>query len=160
MPLLSDITIDTNVLMHACNPKEARCIDALNFLNALIAASTKLAVDQGFSLDSSKNSSKIGHEYLARLSPQSFAAQVVATMAASKRISLIEVNFSAADKRKLNQILSNKRDRTFVLVCAASEGKSFVSHDFGDFPEKKRRELQGHFGVSIVECCQTTGFFS
>lgn len=149
-----DLTIDTNVLMHACNPNEDRFGDAVLFLTALLAAAaTKLAIDDGFNLDPAINKSLIGAEYLQKLVPGSLASSVVAALALQQRIAIHSSSLSVQHNKKLNQMVSNRRDRTFIKVCTNSVGKSLVSHDFLDFPKAKRKDLSKHFGIGMFEAC-------
>ena len=149
-----DLTIDTNVLMHACNPNENRFGDAVLFLTALLAAAaTKLAIDDGFDLDPANNKSLIGAEYLQKLVPGSLASSVVAALARQERISIHSRALPIQHSKKLDQMVRNRRDRTFIKVCANSEGKSLVSHDFLDFPKAKRKEISKHFGIDMFEAC-------
>jgi hypothetical protein len=152
MPM-PDLTVDTNVLMHACNPNEDRFNDAVLFLTTLLAATTKLALDDGFALDLATNRSLIGAEYLQKLVPGSLASSVVATMALHQRVAIHSSTLPAQDSRKLNQMVANRRDRTFIKVCANSAGKALVSHDFLDFPRAKRKDLSKCFGIEMFEAC-------
>lgn len=148
---LPDITIDTNVLLHACNPNEGRCADSIKLLTTLLATTASLAIDAGFNIDPAKNTSLIGGEYLQKLVPGTLAFSAIAAMASSRRMAVYTAAMSPQTSRKLNQLVANRRDRTFVKVCANSRGKSLVSHDFADFPTAKRRELQKQLTLQIVD---------
>src|SRR5262245_6125258 len=108
MPL-PDVTVDTNVLMHACNPNELRHTDAIEFLNSLVKSVASLAIDSGFSSDPAKNRSLIGGEYLAKLVPGSLPAYAVAHLALSGRVAVVASKLSPQLSRKLNQLIANRR---------------------------------------------------
>lgn len=153
---LTDVTVDTNVMMHACNPNEKRCASAIEFLQGLLAANTLLAVDEGFHVESSLNKSHIAAEYLEKFVPGSLAAAVVRSLAINNRILNVSIAIPYQKKSNLIQMVKNKRDRTFIQVCASSPGKSLVSHDFLDFPKKKRKDLGVVFQIQIVESSVAT----
>ena len=155
MPLL-DLTVDTNVFLHSCNPIETRFGDAVHFLSLLVASTTTLAIDDGFNVDPAKNTSLIGGEYLQKFVPGSLAHAVVTTLALNARIAITPTKLSAGVNKKLNQMVANRRDRTFVKVCANSQGKALVTHDFQDFSNKKRRDLGVIFSIAIMEACDAT----
>jgi len=150
MPI-ADLTLDTNVLLHSCNPIEIRHTAALKFITDLLASTTHLAIDDGFHPDAAKNRSLIGGEYLEKLVPGTFPSQVLIQMALAGRISIFADSVDAQAAKKLNQLVANKRDRTFVKVCSNSSGRLFVSHDFDDFPKKKRKALGELFNIEIEE---------
>lgn len=150
MPL-PDVTVDTNVLMHACNPIEVRCQDSIAFIGELLASSTGLAIDEGFSTDPAQNRSLIGAEYLEKLVPGSFSASAIIQLALSGRIVVVASKISPQQSKKLNQMVKNRRDRTFVKVAANSAGNHLISHDYLDFAEQKRKAILKEFGVSMID---------
>jgi hypothetical protein len=150
MPI-PDLTIDTNVLLHSCNPVEGRHKMSLEFVSALLGCAANLAIDEGFDLNPAKNRSLIGAEYLTKLVPGTLPSYVVTQLALSGRISVYKCSVCVQHTKKLNQLVSNKRDRSFVKVCANSTGKVMVSHDFKDFSDKKRKDLGNLFTIQIVE---------
>lgn len=155
MPLV-DVTVDTNVLMHACNPNEPRCADSISFVNTLLASVARLAIDAGFSTDPAKNTSLIGAEYLAKLVPGSLPHYAVAHLALNGRVAVYGTSLSPQESRKLNQMVANRRDRTFVKVAANSDDCHLVSHDYADFPQPKRKTIRTTFGVHMIDaaaCC-------
>jgi hypothetical protein len=145
----SDLTVDTNVLMHASNPTEPRYDASICLLNKLIDCETKLVIDGFFDIDGAKNTSHIGNEYLEKLVPGDLGYVVVMNMALTGRVISTSDKIDISLLRKLNQMLSNKRDRTFVRVCINSSSKRMVSHDFEDFSKQKRREMRKSFSILI-----------
>ena len=155
MPLV-DVTVDTNVFMHACNPNEPRYADSISFVNTLLASIASLAIDAGFSTDPSKNTSLIGAEYLAKLVPGSLPHYAVAHLALNGRVAVYGSSLSPQLSKKLNQMVSNRRDRTFVKVATNSQSCHLVSHDYADFAKAKRKAIRSTFGVDMIDaavCC-------
>jgi hypothetical protein len=153
---LADVTIDTNVLLHSCNPIEQRHTASVSFLQDLLACTAKLAVDDGFSLDAAKNRSLICAEYLAKLVPGSLPSAVLIQLALTGRIVTVPMVVAPQSSKKLNQLVANRRDRTFVKVCANSNGKVLVTHDFDDFPASTRTQINKLFSINLLEAvhCQ------
>lgn len=155
MPL-ADLTLDTNVLLHSCNTIEERHDASIEFLQCLLKCTTKLAIDEGFSLDPALNRSFICDEYLTKIVPGTFPSAVLTQLALTGRVTTFKSSVSLQSAKKLNQMVSNRRDRTFVKVCANSAGRVLVSHDFADFPPPKRKELGKIFALEVLEAvhCQ------
>ncbi|HET7483993.1 MAG TPA: hypothetical protein VFJ64_01300 [Solirubrobacterales bacterium] len=149
--MLADLVIDTNVFVHADNPAEKRYTAASALLNALVDGETEIGVDDGFDLDPSANKSLIGHEYLEKLTPLSAGFRVLAHLAQSGRTKFVSKKFDPATRKQINQIVRNKRDRTFLLVSTEMDDRVFCSHDFKDFQKRKRRDIKAKLGVSILE---------
>ena len=124
---MSDITIDTNVFVHALNPEEIRNSASLNLLQTLLSTTCKIVIDIGFDMDESKNKSLIGAEYLKHLPPGSLPYAIVADLAQNGRISFVEKSTQPHISKKINQTLRNRRDRTFIIVCINSERKTLVT---------------------------------
>lgn len=155
MPL-PDVTIDTNVLMHACNPNEKRYQHSVAFVNSMLASSAHLAMDPGFSNDPAQNKSLIGAEYLEKLVPGSLPTYAITQLALTGRVLIVPTSLSPQLSKKLNQMVRNRRDRTFVKVAANSRGCHLISHDYDDFPSTKRKDIRAAFGVCMIEasvCC-------
>jgi hypothetical protein len=125
-------------------------------LQQLLASTTKLAIDEGFSVESAANKSLIGAEYLEKLVPGTLPSQVLIALANTGRVTTFKSSLQPQLAKKLNQLVANKRDRTFVKVCVNSVGKVLVSHDYEDFPVSKRGTISRSFGISIVDAlsCQ------
>ncbi len=156
MPV-ADLVVDTNVLMHASNPTEARFADCVAFLERLIESTTALCVDEGFSVVEADNRSLIGTEYLTHLVHGAMGHSVVTHLAQTGRVVERSTRLAVAGARKLNQLISNKRDRTFVRVAANSTDRTFVSHDFRDFPKKKRATVKKELAVTVLTAAEARG---
>ena len=151
---MEDVVIDTNVLLHAGNPNEMYHSSSKQFLIQLLGHTTKLCVDSGFSSDSAKNRSTIGGEYLANLTPGSLGFAVVVKLVQEMRVKQVKRRPGRGDCKKIDQMIRNKKDRTFLGVACNSSEKVLVSHDFEDFQTKKRRTIKKTLSVSIVEACE------
>jgi hypothetical protein len=147
--VLEDIVVDTNVLMHADNPNEVRQADATDFLTRLLDAETRLSVDKGFELDESRNRSLIGSEYLTHLTPLSLGYRVLVQLAGTGRIRFVDRSLDQRTRSRINQLVPNKRDRTFVAVAYESDDQTLCSHDYQDFSTRVRRELATRLDVTV-----------
>ena len=157
--MLLDIVIDTNVLVHSQNPQEPRCALSRVFLERLRDSTSKLAVDEGFSLDRAQNNSFIGYEYIENLSFGSLAFSIVVKMASSKRIDFVPKRAPEREQRIINQHIRKKVDRVFVGVAYNSQEHMLVSHDFEDFQEAKRQYFRREINVNICEAGDVIGNF-
>ena len=149
--MLDDIVLDTNVLAHSQNPNEQRYDHCCALLDRILNCSTKIAVDEGFSLDHAHNRSYIGSEYLDNLRFGSLPFSVISQLAASKRVSFLAKRAPEREQRIINQSVRNVIDRAFLGVACNSQEKILVSHDFVDFQAQKRLFLRREIGVDIIE---------
>jgi len=155
--MLHDIVVDTNVLMHCTDSRESRQHASVELLRRLLASTTVLCVDVGFDLDSARNQSHIGHEYLKHLRFGSLGMIVVSQLAQRKRIRFLPKRPSdVAARRKINRLITNRIDRIFLGVATNSESSILASHDHQDFPTGKRTAIRAELGVEVIEadeCC-------
>lgn len=150
---MDDLVIDTNVLVHAQNPNEERHASAKEFLTLLLDHTATLCVDEGFSPKSEKNRSTIGGEYLDKLIPGSVGFAVIVRLVQELRVKQVKRRPRRSDCKKIDQMIRNKRDRTFVGVACNSTERVLVSHDFVDFQARKRKAIKKALSVSIIEAC-------
>lgn len=148
--MLSDIVVDTNVLMHASNFQEPRQADAQSFLLSLQISETQLCVDEGFDINEAKNRSHIGSEYLNNLNIGMLGFAVVSYLAKSGRIRMVSRSVPPAISKKIRLRVGSAQDRVFVRVAFNSEDKTLASHDFTDLPQKTRNELSKKISVTIL----------
>lgn len=148
---LSDIVVDTNVLVHASNEAHPYCQASLAFLSTLLAGTTAVCVDVGFSVDESKNTSLIGGEYMQHLVFGMPGYAVIQALASSERMKQVPRSVPDNVRRAVKRLVPRKsRDRTFVHVAFNSTDHVLVSHDFDDFGDDVRKKLRRSVGVSIV----------
>lgn len=145
------MVIDTNVLMHADDPRESRQADAIELLSRLLDCETVLAIDEGFDLDPALNRSLIGGEYFENLTPSSFASEALAHLAQSMRTKSVSRSLDAGTRKKINRLVRKPRDRTFLLVAHKSDEQILCSHDYEDFQKSKRPDIKSKLGVVVAE---------
>jgi hypothetical protein len=149
--MLVDIVLDTNVLMHADNDKEARCQMSRDLLAELQACATHLCVDEGFDLDEAKNRSQIYSEYLEHLRHGMLGFALVAHLARSHRVKIVSRGVPPHVSKKIYTQVSSGPDRTYVKVAFNSDGKTLACHDFGDVPGTVRTRLRKAIGVHVLD---------
>lgn len=146
---MADIVIDTNVLMHADDPRLGKYREtSIQLQKAMRGDIRDLCVDEGFHTDPNKNRSLIATEYFANLQPGTTGHTTLMFLAQEERIKIVGTKVEPSAARRLRRIRT-RRDRTFVRVALNSDDRLFVSHDFQDFPKIRRRELQATLGISI-----------
>jgi predicted nucleic acid-binding protein len=147
----SDVTVDTNVLMHAADPREALREDAKTFLDRVKASDAKLCVDEGFSPIEANNRSQIGSEYLSKLPVGSIGHGLIAELAKFGRLAFISRSVPQGIASKINQAVKDKSDRVFARVAHNSTDKTLVSHDFAAFSKSTRKTSREEFKIRIIE---------
>lgn len=153
--MFEEVTVDTNVFLHANNPAVREFEDAAIFLEQLQeVASVALAVDPGFDPDPSANASAICHEYWEQIPEQSMPYHVLVRIFASERVVERSRSTPQAVKKLVNQTISNRRDRTFVSVAYNNKDKLLVSHDRQDFGAAKRRLFKKQAGIKIRDAAE------
>ena len=152
--MLDDLVVDTNVLVHADNPAEDRHADAVELLNILLEGSTSLCVDEGFDSVESADRSLIVGEYREHLTPVATGMQVLAHLARTGRVKIVPRTAPVAVRKQINQMIRDKRDRTFLVVAHNSSERVLCSHDYVDLASDKRKALRKSIvGVSVEEAC-------
>jgi len=157
--MLSDIVIDTNVLLHAQDPNETRFENSSNLINKILEENTSLCIDEGFSENESKNKSIIGREYLYNLQPGSIGQNLIVQLALQQRIKQLTKRAPERIVRKINQIIRNKIDRVFLNVAYNSDEKTLVSHDYTDFRITKRQFILTELQIKVIEACDCLDCF-
>ena len=145
--------IDTNVFVYSGDRNSPEFKKSINLLKKLWNRNTQLCVDKGFSLETSKNSSRIGYEYIEHIKPIYYAYDVLVYLLRSKRIRFLPKN--APNKSKagkfIQQKISNRGDRAFAGVTYNSVEKYLVSFDFTDFPVWLRKDIRKKgIGIKII----------
>jgi hypothetical protein len=146
--MLNDIVIDTNIFLHAGNPK--RRAHSLTFLGRFRDTVTKLCVDEGFTLEEAKNRSHIGREYLSHLRAGTLGYEIIVHLGRLQRIKIVPRAVPQAVAKAIKRQVGKGPDRTYIRVAYNSEDKVLASHDFGDLTEGVRRRLSDKIGVRIV----------
>jgi hypothetical protein len=148
--MLADLVIDTNVLMHADDPRQAHQAEAQALLQDLLAGRTVLCVDDGFDTNESKNRSLIGGEYFERLTAAHTATAIIAQLFGNGAVHFVSRSVAQAVKKSIEQSVRKKRDRTFLAVAHNSDGQVLCSHDYEDMQTKKRKFLKTKVGVDVL----------
>jgi predicted nucleic acid-binding protein len=147
---MDDIVLDTNVLMHASDPRERLCPLARALVRSIKDSETKICVDEGFNLNPAQNRSLIGQEYSTHLKHGSYAAAFILALSNGKRIRVVSRNVQRKTKKMILQRVRKPRDRTFLYVTVNSTENVLVSHDFEDFTQDKREGLRRDLLIHIV----------
>ena len=156
--MLRDIVVDTNVFVHASNPGVTYYSEAKHLVAALEGSPTSLCVDEGFDVEPTRNRSLIGQEYLLYLHNGMIAFALVSELATSGRISIVPRCVDPAIGKKINQIIVNRYDRTFLKVAINSRDCFLCSHDFRDFSDHKRTKVKNLFNVRVKTAGETLLF--
>lgn len=148
---MDDVVIDTNVLAHSGNPSNALFDASRDFLVAVLESSISWCIDQGFSLVEAQNRSRIFSEYLATVPPTDLGLQVLARLAATGRVNIIDRPMRSVREQIRHLIPGNPGDRVFVEVAYGSRDHILVSHDESDFHDQCRAQLEHGLGVIVLD---------
>jgi hypothetical protein len=151
----TDLVIDTNIFMHAHDPRQECQQDCLDFLQNLLEGSVMLCVDDGFDTEEAKNCSKIQSEYLNFIISGSYSFYVLQILALSQRIKICPKSVSPQDNKVIRSHVIDSTDRIFVKVAANSREKIFISHDDAAISAEARDVLKSKIGVRV--CRASTG---
>ncbi|MCZ6704164.1 MAG: hypothetical protein O6940_14135 [Ignavibacteria bacterium] len=157
--MISDITIDTNVLMHANNSQIEHRVSSIQTINAMLDSETMLCVDEGFSSIESKNRSSIGSEYLNNLQHGMLGFALITHLVNDERIKIVSKKTGTSVLRYINQKVINKKDRIFIRVTYNSDEKVLVSHDFEHFHENNRQSFNRDYNIKILIAKDVIGMF-
>ena len=149
--MLSDLVIDTNVLLHGSNPSEARFRDTTRFLIALLGSLAVLCIDQGFSTNLARNRSQIGAEYLTHLRAGTLGFTIVQQLASHGRIKEVSRIVGQREAKIIRLTVRDKTDRIFIRVTVNSVEQILVSHDFEHFDDGTSRTLWRGLGIRILD---------
>jgi len=138
--MADDIVVDTNVFMHADNPKSGRQDSARNLLNQIDQNSIPIGID---------DAQKIFGEYLEYLAASSLGRNYLTKWFSQGAYVLISAKVPPSDARWIGKNISDTLDKVFLKVATNSQEQDFVSHDFDDFPKRKRRDILARLGVSV-----------
>ena len=149
--MLNDLVVDANVLAHAANPAEPRFGAAIHLAHEILNSDVIICVDENFSLDSAKNRSRIGHEYLEFLQFGSLGFMVIATLAEVMRIKEVPRGVNQRVRQFVNQNVRDPTDHVYIYVAHNSDDQTLVSHDFRHLPPHVRNLLSREIEVNIVD---------
>jgi predicted nucleic acid-binding protein len=148
--MIDDVVIDTNVFMHASDPRQEHQGACLRLIELMTQCQTDLCVDVG------SNSLRplegfIMTEYLERLAPGTVGRELVTTLLAAARVVATSRAVPRAVAKRIEAV-RNTRDRKFVAVAFNSNDQVLASQDFRDFSVSTRRRMRDL--VRIVDARQ------
>jgi hypothetical protein len=148
--MLEDITLDTNVLMHADDPRQSRRPASQALLRNVLDSTCLLCLDEGFDLSPSRNRSLIAAEYLQNLRVGGLGYALVATLAASNRVRELPRSVPGGSGNIIRRLIIDRTDRKFLAVAYGSDSRTMYSHDFTHFPKRVRVSAAKELGVTIM----------
>jgi hypothetical protein len=153
---MNDIVIDTNVLLHSENKEISYYQSANETLKLVLQRDLYICVDDVFSIDESRNTSVIGHEYFTHIRHGTYAYYFLLDRLNNNKIKPIIKKNHVNVKRELSKMIKkgeikNRHDITFIIVAYGSEDKIFVSNDYEDFNKENRKYISKKFQVSIFD---------
>lgn len=158
--MLTDLVVDTNIFVHAHNKGlGARHDEALALTRRLIAdeVTTVLRVDPGFHVDESRNTSKIGAEYLAFVVPGMLGHAVIQRLAAGMRVQPVDTALDEETRVAVNALVQDESDRIFLRVTLNSDERVLASHDDAAFPDDVRDECEARWSMVLGEAIDALG---
>jgi hypothetical protein len=153
---MSDIVIDTNVLVHTNNENNHFNKSAVSTLTIVRNRELSICVDDVFNIDESKNTSIIGHEYIKHIRQGTLAyAFLLDRILKRKIVQIVKKDYNKV-KQKLNRKIihgdmNKPHDIAFVIVAYGSNDKLLISNDYGDFTDDIRQYVADSFSVSILD---------
>jgi predicted nucleic acid-binding protein len=153
---MNDIVIDTNVLLHAENKAIHYCRSAFRTLELVLKADLCLCVDDVFSMDSFRNTSVIGHEYIQYIRTGTFAYAFLLDRLIKGKYKQIFKNEHKKIKLLLNKKVKNgeihnRHDLAFVITAYGSQNKMLISNDYDDFNDRIREYILNSFLINILD---------
>jgi predicted nucleic acid-binding protein len=127
--------------MHADNPASGRQEDSVELIELLYGNSTLVNVD---------DRGQILWEYQEYLAKCPAASAFVAKMLQFGRVSRVAVRQRIEDARWIGRNVSDPLDKVFLKVAKNSSSSDLVSHDFDDFPSRKRQKIRDRLSVSVL----------
>lgn len=154
---MTGIVIDTNVLVHSCNPENEFFGSSIELIELMRNSDFFLCVDEGLSIIEARNSSRIWSEYNAHIPISSLATELLTELLINGRVTDFPTKVPVQILKKINQSITDNTDRIFVKVAYNAECDSLVSHDYVAFPDRVRSELRKDGIANIVNCEGNTG---
>jgi len=147
---MTDILIDTNILMHANNNHENTQGDCIALLEYLLSSSEMICVDNEIDLDKSM----ILHEYYDNLKTHGTAGRnFIERMLRLKRFKPVTRQTEHRVTKIINQHINRDKhvDKIFIKTTYNSADKTFVSHDYEDFQDHKRVFFKRTLNINIIQ---------
>lgn len=148
---MSDIVIDTNVFLHAEDPRQPRNEAASDLIELLLSTDIEICVDEGFSLTEADNRSFVGNEYIRHIRIGSLGYALLLSKSLTKQLKIVEVDITQKERKIVNRLIRSKEDRIFVKIALSSDSMLLASHDFGDIPQASRDALQFELDLIVTD---------
>jgi hypothetical protein len=135
--------------MHAENPSSGYQESSIELITKVIEDGIYVCIDG--ELDSEK--SKVLHEYVEHVgscAPGTASFFLQHILEGAMIVSVSDKIENEAARKAILQLVSNKRDRTFLRVAFNSANQILASNDFQDFQKAKRKLLKKKIGVKIL----------
>ncbi|WP_417196548.1 hypothetical protein [Bizionia sp.] len=147
---MADIVLDTCTLVHANDENSEHQESSIELITSMLGNDLNVAVDEGFDMIDSNNSSYIGLEYTKHLIPGMLGFSLIQTLAINGRFNFVPNKVIQGTKKYIDRIIKNKKDRHFLRVAFNSDDKLLISHDFTDYQVAKRKSIKKDIKVIIL----------
>jgi len=137
--MLLDLTIDTNVLVHAEDVRQLLRPAVLKLIKKILESDAHICVDEGFDLSPSRNASQIGHEYIKFLRFGGVGYNLVAHLASTGRVDPHLRRTHDGRDKVIRQLIPDKTDRVFLAVACNSSSHILYSHDIRHVNNRRTR---------------------
>lgn len=151
--MVQQVVIDTNVFMHAANPKAVEFAASMRLLEDFEKDTASLCIDKP--RDDSPddlNASLILAEYKKKMLPGTVGFAILARLARSRRVQLVSRDVGPRLARiVLRLVHSNKRDRTFLRTACNAADKLLITNDYTDFTNMVRAAILAQLEVRVED---------
>ena len=150
---MTDILIDTNILMHANNTLEPRQEDCIKLIAYLLNSNESICIDEAVDVDKSL----ILHEYFDNLKTHGTTGRnFIEKLLRQKRFNPISRQTDPRIARIINQHMNRDKhvDKVFLKIAVKSTEKTIVSHDYEDFQAPKREYFRRNLDLDILDADQ------
>ena len=151
--MLDDVVIDTNVLQHACDPRQGHRSACLRLIDLMRVRNTLLCVDAA-SNPQRPLEGFIMTEYQENLAPGTPGRELLVFLLANSRVIPRSRQVPRVVAKQLEQLVHNKKDQKFVAVSYNSAEHVLASHDFRHFSSRVRRRVLNRISVEILDAVE------
>jgi predicted nucleic acid-binding protein len=148
---MQQITIDTNVWVHAGNPGCDQFEDASLFIEAVRESDVLICHDPGDIYPPESCSSLIVTEYWQHIGPANPIRALLVDLIVRERFVAASDHLRREHLEWLGRNIHDARDRSFVRVAANTDSRLLVTHDNRDYSTRVRRELGRKIQVLFVD---------
>lgn len=147
-----DVTLDTNVLVHAENIAVSQQASSLRVLEWMRdrKGEVKWVMDDQGKAAPDPATSVLYSEYMRHLKPQGLGLVLFIEFLKSQRVSWSQRPGHATQRRLCLHVSQNKCDRAVLGAAYGSESKVLVTNDYEDFSVATRKAIKKDLHVTIV----------